>query len=107
MLALTIASYIKKNTNSKIGVQGAMLVGTNQMIIVTRLRMSPTKRVKRQGRKRKNATLDLDIEGSKERKVPSLVRWYLSVIYRLKRMSNPRDVEFLLWHVNRKTDGKI
>jgi hypothetical protein len=26
----------------------------------------------------------------------------------LKRMfSNPRDVELLLWHVNRKMDGKI
>jgi hypothetical protein len=47
MLALTIASYIKKNTNSKIGVQGAMLAGTNEMIIVRRLRMSPTKRVKK------------------------------------------------------------
>jgi hypothetical protein len=29
MLALTIASYTEKNTNSKIIVQGAMLVGTN------------------------------------------------------------------------------
>jgi hypothetical protein len=70
MLALTIASYTKKNTNSKIGVQGAMLVGTNEMIIMRRLRMSPIKRVKkRQGRKRKNATPDEDIEGSKERKI--------------------------------------
>jgi hypothetical protein len=40
----------RKNTNSKIGVQGAMLVGTNEMITVSRLRMSPTKRAeKRQG----------------------------------------------------------
>jgi hypothetical protein len=31
MLARTIASYTKKNMNSKIGVQGAMLVGTNGM----------------------------------------------------------------------------
>jgi hypothetical protein len=70
MLALTIASYTKKNTNSKIGVQRAMLVGTNEMIIMRRLRMSPIKRVKkRQGRKRKNATPDEDIEGSKERKI--------------------------------------
>jgi hypothetical protein len=30
MLAQTIASYTKKNTNSKISVQGAMLVGTNR-----------------------------------------------------------------------------
>jgi hypothetical protein len=47
MLAQTIASYIEKNTNSKIGVQGAMLVGTNEMIIVRRLRMTPTKRAKK------------------------------------------------------------
>jgi hypothetical protein len=47
MLVLTIASYIEKNTNSKIGVQGAMLVGTNKTIIVRRLRMSPTKRAKK------------------------------------------------------------
>jgi hypothetical protein len=48
MLARTIASYIKKNTNSKICVQGAMLVGTNEMIIVRRLRMTPTKRAKKE-----------------------------------------------------------
>jgi hypothetical protein len=47
MLALTIASYTEKNTNSKIGVQGAILVGTNETIIVRRLRMSPTKRAKK------------------------------------------------------------
>jgi hypothetical protein len=39
MLARTIASYTKKNTNSKISVQGAMLVGTNGM---TTLRKIPT-----------------------------------------------------------------
>jgi hypothetical protein len=33
--------------NSKIGVQGAMLVGTNETIIVGRLRMTPTKRAKK------------------------------------------------------------
>jgi hypothetical protein len=34
--------------------------------------------------------------------------WYLPVIDRLKHIfSNPRDAELLLWHVNRKTDGKI
>jgi hypothetical protein len=37
----------KKNTNSKIGVQGAMLVDTNKMIIVRRLRMTLTKRAKK------------------------------------------------------------
>jgi hypothetical protein len=39
MLVWTIASYTKKNTNSKINVQGAMLVGTNRM---TTLRKIPT-----------------------------------------------------------------
>jgi hypothetical protein len=47
MLARTIASYIEKNMNSKIGVQGAMLIGTDEMVIVRRLRMTPTKRVKK------------------------------------------------------------
>jgi hypothetical protein len=47
MLARTIASYTKKNMNSKIGVQGVMLVGTNEMIAIRRLRMNPTKRVKK------------------------------------------------------------
>jgi hypothetical protein len=47
MLARTIASYTEKNMNSKIGVQGAMLVGTNEKIIVRRLRMTPTKRAKK------------------------------------------------------------
>jgi hypothetical protein len=57
---------------------------------------------------RKNVTPDHDIEGSKERKVPALVMWYLPVIDCLKRMfSNPRDAELLLWHMNRKTDGMI
>jgi hypothetical protein len=46
MLARTIASYIEKNTNSKIGVQGAILVGTNETITTRRLRMTPTKREK-------------------------------------------------------------
>jgi hypothetical protein len=47
MLALTIASYTEKNMNSKIGVQREMLVGTNEMITVKRLRMSPIKRAKK------------------------------------------------------------
>jgi hypothetical protein len=78
MLARTIASYTEKNMNSKIGVQGAMLVSTIETIIARRLRMTPTKRAKkRRGRKRKNVTPNDDIEGSKERKVPALVTWYL------------------------------
>jgi hypothetical protein len=47
MLARTIASYIEKNMNLKIGVQGAMLVGTNETVILRRLRMTPTKRAKK------------------------------------------------------------
>jgi hypothetical protein len=47
MLALTIASYTKRNMNSKIGVQGAMVVDTNEMITVRRLRMSLTKTAKK------------------------------------------------------------
>jgi hypothetical protein len=39
MLARTTTSYTKKNTNSKISVQGAILVGTNGM---TTLRKIPT-----------------------------------------------------------------
>jgi hypothetical protein len=39
MLARTIASYTEKNTNSKISVQGAMLVGTDR---TTKLRKIPT-----------------------------------------------------------------
>jgi hypothetical protein len=55
-----------------------------------------------------NFTPDQYIEGSKERKVPSLVMWYLHVINYLKHMfSNLRDVELLLWQVNHKTDEKI
>jgi hypothetical protein len=37
MLAQTIASYIGKNTNSKISVQGATLVGTNRMITLRKI----------------------------------------------------------------------
>jgi hypothetical protein len=47
VLARTIASYIKMNMNSKISVQGAMLVGTNETVTVRRLRMTPTKRAKK------------------------------------------------------------
>jgi hypothetical protein len=37
----------QKNTNLKIGVQCAMLVGTNKTITMRRLRMAPTKRAKK------------------------------------------------------------
>jgi hypothetical protein len=49
VLARTIASYIKKNMNSKIGVQGAMLVSTNRM---TTLRKIPTRIRGKDGRGR-------------------------------------------------------
>jgi hypothetical protein len=49
MLVQTIASYRENNTNSKICVQRAILVERNEMIIVRRLRMTPTKRAIRQG----------------------------------------------------------
>jgi hypothetical protein len=64
---------------------------------------------KRKGQKRKNtAPPDQDNQGSKERKVPALVMWYLPVIGRLKHMfSNAREVELLLWHVQWKRDGRI
>jgi hypothetical protein len=47
MLARTVASYTEKNTNSKIVVQGAMLIGANEMVTLRRLRMTPTKRAKK------------------------------------------------------------
>jgi hypothetical protein len=48
---------------------------------------------KRKGRRRKNTTPpDQDNQGSKERKIPALVMWYLPIIDRLKRMfSNARE----------------
>jgi hypothetical protein len=47
MLARAIASYTEKNMNSNIGVQGAMLVSTNETITARRLRTTPTKRAKK------------------------------------------------------------
>jgi hypothetical protein len=37
MLTQTIASYTKKNMNSKISVQDAMLVGTNRMTTLSKI----------------------------------------------------------------------
>jgi hypothetical protein len=40
-----------------------------------------------------------DSQGSKERKVPTLVKWYLPIIDHLKHMfSNSRDAQLFLWH---------
>jgi hypothetical protein len=61
---------------------------------------------KRKGWKRKNTAPDN--QGSKERKVPALVIWYLPVIDHLKCMfSKAREAQLLLWHVQQKRDGKI
>jgi hypothetical protein len=57
---------------------------------------------KRKGwkKKKKIAPPDQDSQGSKERKVPSLVIWYLPVIDPSKHMfSNAREAQLLLWHV--------
>jgi hypothetical protein len=56
---------------------------------------------KRKGWKRKNTTPpDQDSQGSKERKVPALVMWYLPINDHLKPMfSNAREAQLLLWHV--------
>jgi hypothetical protein len=64
---------------------------------------------KRKGQNRNHiAPPDQDNQGSKERKVLTLVMWYLLVIDRLKRMfSNAREAQLLLWHVQRKSDGMI
>jgi hypothetical protein len=50
---------------------------------------------------------DQDSQGSKERKVPTLVMWYLPIIDHLKRMfSNSRESQLLPWHIKQR-DGKI
>jgi hypothetical protein len=81
--------------NSKISVQGAMLVDTNGM---TTLRKIPT--IIR-GKDERGRTPLLQIKTvNTERKVPALVMWYLSIIDCLKRMfSNSREAQLLLWHV--------
>jgi hypothetical protein len=64
---------------------------------------------KRKGWKRKNtAPPDQDNQGSKERKVPALVMWYLPIIDHLRHMFfHTREAQLLLWHVQWKRDGKI
>jgi len=45
-----------------------------------------------------------------QRKIPSLVMWYLPVIDRLKRLfSNPNTAKLMMWHDDRplKNDGKL
>jgi molecular chaperone GrpE (heat shock protein) len=53
---------------------------------------------------------DSDMEDKKKRKIPTLMKWYLPVIDRLKRVfSNPRDAELVCWHFEkrRKNDEEI
>jgi hypothetical protein len=46
---------------------------------------------------------DSDKEDKKKRKIPTLVMWYLPVINRLKCVfSNPRDVELVHWHSEKR-----
>jgi hypothetical protein len=60
MLAQTIAFYTENNTNSKIGVQGAMVVETNE---------TPTKRAKKGKDKRGRMPLPIRIlKGPKREK---------------------------------------
>jgi hypothetical protein len=73
MLAQTIASYTEKNMNSKIGFQGAMLVGTNKTIIVRRLRMTPTKSAKKgEGERGRMSLLIRTLKALKREKFPLL-----------------------------------
>jgi hypothetical protein len=63
----------RKNTNSKIGVQGAMLVGTNEMITVRRLRMTLTKRAKKgEGERGRMSLLITTLKALKKEKYPLL-----------------------------------
>jgi hypothetical protein len=73
MLARTIASYTKKNMNSKIGVQCAMLVSTNKTITARRLRMTPTKRAKKcEGQRGRMSLLIRTLKALKREKFPLL-----------------------------------
>jgi hypothetical protein len=69
MLARTIASYIEKNTNSKISIQGAMLVGTNGM---TTLRNTPTIIRGKDGRGRTTLLQIKTVKGLKREKFQPL-----------------------------------
>jgi hypothetical protein len=56
-----------------IGVQGAMLVSTNEMIIVRRLRMTPTKSVKKgEGERGRMSLLITTLKTLKREKFPLL-----------------------------------
>jgi hypothetical protein len=73
MLARTIASYTEKNTNSKIGVEGAMLVTANETITVRRLRMTPIKRAKKgEGERGRMSLLITTLKALNREKFPLL-----------------------------------
>jgi hypothetical protein len=77
MLARTIASYTKKNTNSKIRVQGAILVGTNRTTILSKI---PTIIRGKDGRGKTLLLQSKTIEGLKREKcVASWCGTYLSL----------------------------
>jgi hypothetical protein len=89
--------------NSKISVQGAILVSTNG---TTTLRKISIIIRGNDGKERTLLLQDQDSQGSKEKKVPALVMWHLPVIDHLKHMfSNAREAQLLLWHVQQKRDG--
>jgi hypothetical protein len=49
---------------------------------------------------------DLDTEDMPKRKILALVMWYLSVIDRLKYVfSNPKDVELVRWHFEKRREN--
>jgi hypothetical protein len=59
--------------NSKIGVQGAMLVGTNEMITVRRLMMTPTERAKKgEGERGRTSLLITTLKAPNREKLPLL-----------------------------------
>jgi hypothetical protein len=73
MLARTVASYTEKNTNSKIVVQGAMLIGANEMVTLRRLRMTPTKRAKKgEGERGRMSLLIMTLKSLKRERFPLL-----------------------------------
>jgi hypothetical protein len=73
MLTQITTSYTEKNINSKMGVQCAMLVGTNKTVTVRRLRMTPTKRAKKgRGESEKLSLLIRTLKALKREKFPLL-----------------------------------
>jgi hypothetical protein len=59
-----------QKANSKIGVQGAMLVGINKTVTVRRLRMTPTKRAKKgKGKRGRMSLLIMTLNAPKREKL--------------------------------------